>query len=84
LYSLGCFTGENKNSANAQSLNTPLGKILRIDKDGSIPTDNPFFDQTTGERERIRRRRVRAASLDSWAVWTGKGSNMVCNFAVGQ
>lgn len=27
---------------NAQSLNTPLGKILRINADGSIPADNPF------------------------------------------
>jgi aldose sugar dehydrogenase len=26
----------------AQSLNTTLGKILRINLDGSIPTDNPF------------------------------------------
>jgi glucose/arabinose dehydrogenase len=27
---------------NAQSLATPLGKILRIDPDGSVPADNPF------------------------------------------
>ena len=40
--------GENANGANAQSLGTPLGKILRINPDGSIPSDNPFLAQTTG------------------------------------
>ena len=40
--------GENAVSANAQSLNTPLGKLLRINANGSIPTDNPFYSQTTG------------------------------------
>ena len=42
----GSFTlpsGENGNSANAQSLNTVLGKMLRLNSDGTIPTDNPFF-----------------------------------------
>jgi glucose/arabinose dehydrogenase len=33
--------GENANAANAQSLNNRLGKILRINADGSIPGDNP-------------------------------------------
>jgi glucose/arabinose dehydrogenase len=40
--------GENSVPANSQSLNTPLGKLLRINRDGSIPTDNPFYSQTTG------------------------------------
>jgi glucose/arabinose dehydrogenase len=40
--------GENAVPANAQSLNTPLGKLLRINSNGSIPTDNPFYSQTTG------------------------------------
>lgn len=40
--------GENAVRDNAQSLNTPLGKMLRINADGSIPTDNPFYSQTTG------------------------------------
>lgn len=34
--------GENAVPENAQSLGNPLGKILRIEKDGSIPSDNPF------------------------------------------
>jgi glucose/arabinose dehydrogenase len=33
--------GENANSANAQVLTNRLGKILRINADGSIPADNP-------------------------------------------
>ncbi len=34
-------TGENNVPANAQSLTTRLGKILRLNTDGSIPSDNP-------------------------------------------
>ena len=30
------------NSGNAQNLNTPSGKILRLNIDGTIPDDNPF------------------------------------------
>jgi glucose/arabinose dehydrogenase len=33
---------------NAQLLTNPFGKILRINSDGSIPTDNPFYALTTG------------------------------------
>jgi glucose/arabinose dehydrogenase len=33
--------GENANSANAQSLANRLGKLLRINTDGTIPSDNP-------------------------------------------
>lgn len=40
--------GENANGANSQSLSTPLGKVLRINADGSIPSDNPFLSQTSG------------------------------------
>jgi cysteine-rich repeat protein len=40
--------GENAVSSNAQSMTTPLGKMLRFNPDGSIPTDNPFFNSTTG------------------------------------
>ncbi len=34
--------GDNANSANSQDLATPLGKMLRFNDDGSIPSDNPF------------------------------------------
>jgi len=40
--------GENAVGSNAQSLSSPLGKILRLNADGSIPSSNPFFGQTTG------------------------------------
>ncbi len=45
--------GENYIPPNAQKLENPLGKILRINKDGSIPTDNPFYNQTTGTARAI-------------------------------
>src|SRR5207249_10009817 len=45
--------GENANSANAQSMSTVLGKILRINRDGTIPSDNPFFASTTGKNRAI-------------------------------
>jgi glucose/arabinose dehydrogenase len=40
--------GDNANLGNPQSLSTRLGKMLRINPDGSIPTDNPFFGTATG------------------------------------
>ena len=40
--------GENTVAANAQSFTTLKGKILRINTDGSIPADNPFYSTTTG------------------------------------
>lgn len=42
--------GENARPAEAQSLTTVLGKMLRINKDGSIP-QNPFDAQTTGNKQ---------------------------------
>ncbi len=41
---------------NSQELDDPRGKILRINADGSIPTDNPFYDDgnpSTGNDDRI-------------------------------
>jgi len=34
--------GENNNGANSQDITNLLGKVLRINSDGSIPGDNPF------------------------------------------
>jgi glucose/arabinose dehydrogenase len=45
--------GENGSGDRAQSLSTTLGKVLRINPDGSIPTDNPFYGQTTGNNGAI-------------------------------
>lgn len=44
--------GYNTNDTNPQSLATRLGKILRINADGSIPSDNPFIN-TTGAKGEI-------------------------------
>ena len=46
-------SGENNIPANAQSMATPMGKILRINSDGTIPTDNPFLNVTTGNNRAI-------------------------------
>lgn len=45
--------GDNANGANSQTVSNLLGKILRINPDGSIPTDNPFFNQATGKNRAI-------------------------------
>src|SRR5690349_3586439 len=45
--------GENANGANAQTLSNLLGKVLRINSDGSSPTDNPFYNSATGNNRAI-------------------------------
>jgi glucose/arabinose dehydrogenase len=45
--------GENANRNNSQTLNNMLGKMLRINADGSIPSVNPFFNQATGNNRAI-------------------------------
>ena len=45
--------GDNANGANAQSLATRHGKMLRITSTGGIPTDNPFFNTATGDNRAI-------------------------------
>jgi PKD repeat protein len=37
--------GDNGYPPNGQDLTNPHGKILRINKDGTIPADNPFYGQ---------------------------------------
>jgi glucose/arabinose dehydrogenase len=45
--------GENAVASNAQSMNNLLGKILRLNADGTIPTDNPFYGSATGRNRAI-------------------------------
>jgi glucose/arabinose dehydrogenase len=45
--------GENANGPNAQTLANLHGKMLRINKDGTIPSDNPFFGTATGRNRAI-------------------------------
>ena len=46
-------TGDNQTSTNAQQLTNLFGKMLRINKDGTIPTDNPFYAGTSGNNRAI-------------------------------
>ena len=41
--------GDNANTALSQDLNSPLGKLLRFNIDGSIPSDNPICN-TAGQQ----------------------------------
>lgn len=43
--------GENAQRTNAQTLTNLLGKILRINPDGSVPNDNPFVGQVNSRGE---------------------------------
>ena len=45
--------GENAVPSFAQTLSNRFGKILRINSDGSIPADNPFFNQAAGDNRSI-------------------------------
>ena len=45
--------GENAFGPNAQTLNNLLGKILRLNPDGTIPADNPFYSAATGNNRAI-------------------------------
>jgi glucose/arabinose dehydrogenase len=40
--------GDNANGSNSQTLTNLLGKILRINSDGTVPSDNPFFAAAMG------------------------------------
>ena len=45
--------GDNARGGNAQSLRNLKGKMLRINKDGTIPRDNPFYNRATGKNRAI-------------------------------
>ena len=47
-------TGDGWNGGDpVQSLSTFTGKIFRVNPDGSIPEDNPFYNETTDGRQAI-------------------------------
>jgi glucose/arabinose dehydrogenase len=54
-------TGENGIGPDAQNLGSTYGKLLRINPDGSIPTDNPFYARTDGRYRAIWARGFRNA-----------------------
>ena len=37
----------------AQDLDSIVGKILRVNKDGTAPADNPFYDGTNSVRSKV-------------------------------
>jgi len=45
--------GDNGVAARAQSLDNQFGKIIRINPDGTIPEDNPFFATAAGNNRAI-------------------------------
>jgi glucose/arabinose dehydrogenase len=46
-------TGDNETPNKAQKLTNLFGKMLRINKDGTIPTDNPFYSAASGNNRAI-------------------------------
>ncbi|MFD0893448.1 PQQ-dependent sugar dehydrogenase [Luteolibacter ambystomatis] len=46
-------TGENANGGYAQDGGNLLGKLLRINKDGSIPSDNPYYREFKDQNRAI-------------------------------
>ena len=46
-------TGDDGVDANSQSLTSLQGKLLRLNADGTIPGDNPFFGTATGDNRAI-------------------------------
>lgn len=57
---------------NPQTLDTLFGKMLRINKDGSIPPDNPFYGKARGDNRAIWARGLR--NPFSFAVQPGTGT----------
>jgi glucose/arabinose dehydrogenase len=45
--------GENANGSNSQTLTNLLGKLLRFNANGTIPTDNPFYTSASGKNRAI-------------------------------
>ncbi|HET9424269.1 MAG TPA: PQQ-dependent sugar dehydrogenase [Gemmatimonadaceae bacterium] len=63
-------TGERSNTemrAYAQRLDSHLGKVLRINADGSVPSDNPFVNTSgaQGQVYTLGHRNIQAASVDA-------------------
>jgi len=64
--------GDNDVPSNSQSLNTPFGKMLRIQSNGSIPTTNPFYSQTSGVNRAIWARGLRNQFTFAFDAFNGR------------
>lgn len=80
---LGDGGGSGDSEGNAQRLTTVLGKVLRLNDDGSIPADNPFVGQGGGVREEIFAYGFRnpfrmSVDIQTGTIWLGDvGENRV-------
>jgi aldose sugar dehydrogenase len=64
---------DRPNRPKAQQLDTHLGKIIRIDRNGSVPADNPFAKQSGAMPEiwTIGHRNIQSATFDKQGrLWT--------------
>jgi glucose/arabinose dehydrogenase len=64
--------GDNATSSNSQTLSTTKGKMLRINKDGTIPTDNPFYATATGQNRAIWALGLRNPFTFAWQPGPGR------------
>jgi glucose/arabinose dehydrogenase len=64
--------GENANGSNSQSFGNRLGKVLRINADGSIPSDNPFFNSASGVNRSIWALGLRNPFTFAFNRWNGE------------
>ncbi len=65
-------TGYDETPAKAQQLTNLFGKMLRINGDGTIPTDNPFYSTTSGKKQAIWARGLR--NPFKFAIQPGTGT----------
>jgi glucose/arabinose dehydrogenase len=63
--------GDAANSGNAQSFGNRLGKMLRVNADGSIPANNPFFGSTSGANRSIWALGLRNPFTFAFGRWSG-------------
>ena len=47
------FIGDAESPASSQSLTSLAGKILRVNRDGSAPADNPFISSTNANAKKV-------------------------------
>lgn len=67
-------TGERQKFEPAQDLKSHLGKVIRINRDGTVPADNPFIGRADAKPEiwSYGHRNVQGAAIDpvTGALWT--------------
>ena len=63
--------GDNVRNEVSQRLDNLWGKIIRLNRDGTIPADNPFYNQTTGINRAIYATGLRNAFTFAFQPGTG-------------